>query len=844
MTGFYKEYGDTSGAYVSSAEDAAAAALVSENAAAASATAAAASEVLAGNHETAASTSETNAATSATNAATSATNASTSETNAAGSATAAAGSASSASTDAGTATTKASEASTSATNAATSETNAATSATNAATSETNAATSATNSASSATTASTQATNAASSATAAATSETNAGNSATAAATSETNAASSATSSSGSATTATTKAGEASTSATNAATSETNAATSATNSANSATSAGTAQTAAEAARDAALAAFDSFDDRYLGPKASDPTTDNDGDALAAGMLYFNTSTDDMKVYEGSAWVNAYASLSGALIATNNLSDLNNAATARTNLGLGTASTTAASDYATAAQADQTVALTGAGTTTISGTYPNFTITGAGTTYTAGTGLTLTGAEFSLTNSTSYMLNNADNDTVAYTNKTRFHSNTDGGTASGGMSGLEVYQGTTSEDAFMTFHIDSAYAGYFGLDGATNDLFWGGWTNGAVKNKVFHAGNIPESGNWFSGTAPDIGTDGVMEIGRYIDFHSTDTTTADNTYRIDNYGDGGLGFSGSLVINGSQVWSETTQGTTAGTFHLNPNSETDDAGSGITFGASDSSAGQTAQAGIYIRSDGTYGTKMYLSTTDSYLTGAKSSLEIDHGGNVELKRGQLQRAAHNIGHLEGSYNNIGDNRAKTNPIYTIGSVYNPNEDTLGNMYGIGYTNNAASFISQAMGWGLYVAADGDARVMLSGQYGHGFFTGNVTAYASDERLKTNIKPIENALDKVSKIRGVTYDWVDNIQSEYDFHPSTMHETGVIAQEIQEVIPDAVSEAPMNGNYTKKCGTDHEFLTVQKDKIVPLLIEAIKELKAEIDELKGGD
>ena len=337
---------------------------------------------------------------------------------------------------------------------------------------------------------------------------------------------------------------------------------------------------------------------------------------------------------------------------------------------------------------------------------------------------------------------------------------------------------------------------------------------------------------------------MEVGRYIDFHSTDTTTADNTYRIDNYGDGGLGFSGSLVINGSQVWSETTQGTTAGTFHLNPNSTTDDAGSGITFGASDASAGQNAQAGIYIRSDGNYGTKMYLSTTDSYVSGAKSSLEIDHGGNVELKRGQLARAAHNIGHLEGSYNNIGSNGTKTNPIYTIGSNYNPNESTLGNMYGIGYTDDAASFISPTMGWGMYVAADGDARVMLSGQFGHGFFTGNVTAYASDERLKTNIKPIENALDKVSKIRGVTYDWVDNIQSEYDFHPSTMHETGVIAQEIQEVIPDAVSEAPMNGNYTKKCGTDHEFLTVQKDKIVPLLIEAIKELKAEIDELKGGD
>jgi len=205
--------------------------------------------------------------------------------------------------------------------------------------------------------------------------------------------------------------------------------------------------------------------------------------------------------------------------------------------------------------------------------------------------------------------------------------------------------------------------------------------------------------------------------------------------------------------------------------------------------------------------------------------------------------LGRKSHNAGHLVGSYNSVGANSTKSNPIYTIGSSYNPNSTTLSNMYGIGYSHSDASFIGMgASGWGMYVAADGDARVYLSGGNGAIHCTGNITAYASDERLKTNIKPIENALDKVGKIRGVTYDWVDDITSEYDFHPSTMHETGVLAQEIQEVIPDAVTEAPMNSNYTAKNGTDHEFLTVQKDKIVPLLIEAIKELKSEVDDLKA--
>jgi hypothetical protein len=110
----------------------------------------------------------------------------------------------------------------------------------------------------------------------------------------------------------------------------------------------AKAAAEAARDAALAALDSFDDRYLGQKTADPTLDNDGDPLLSGALYFNTVDNVMKVYDGTIWLAAYASLAGALIAANNLSDLTNTVTARSNLGLGTAATTDATAYATATQ----------------------------------------------------------------------------------------------------------------------------------------------------------------------------------------------------------------------------------------------------------------------------------------------------------------------------------------------------------------------------------------------------------------------------------------------------------------------------------------------------------------
>jgi len=220
--------------------------IVDAYSAATSATAAAASATDAETAQTAAETAQTAAELAETNAETAETNAETAETNAE---------------------TAETNAATSETNAGTSETNAATSETNAATSETNAATSASNASTSASTATTQASNASTSASNASTSETNAG-------TSETNAG--------------TSASNASTSASNASTSETNASTSA---------------------NEAAASADAFDDVYLGSKSSDPTTDNDGDALAAGMLYYNTTSNIMRIYSGSVWENVAVSTSG-------------------------------------------------------------------------------------------------------------------------------------------------------------------------------------------------------------------------------------------------------------------------------------------------------------------------------------------------------------------------------------------------------------------------------------------------------------------------------------------------------------------------------------------------------
>lgn len=172
---------------------------------------------------------------------------------------------------------------------------------------------ATNAASSASSAASSASSAASSASSAAVSASNALVSRNNAATSASEASTSAASAATSASTATTKASEASTSASAAATSASNASTSANNAWISESNAFTYAGQAITAKDETLAAYDAFDDRYLGAKTSDPSLDNDGNALIVGALYFNSVAGEMRVWNGSSWLAGY--LPSSTYATN-------------------------------------------------------------------------------------------------------------------------------------------------------------------------------------------------------------------------------------------------------------------------------------------------------------------------------------------------------------------------------------------------------------------------------------------------------------------------------------------------------------------------------------------------
>ena len=114
-----------------------------------------------------------------------------------------------------------------------------------------------------------------------------------------------------------------------------------------------------------------------------------------------------------------------------------------------------------------------------------------------------------------------------------------------------------------------------------------------------------------------------------------------------------------------------------------------------------------------------------------------------------------------------------------------------------------------------------------------------TGNIYAYYSDERLKTKISNISNALDKIQQLNGFYY--TNNDLAKTFGYKEEDTQIGVSAQEVKEVFPEIVSLAPFDSR-SGKSESGENYLTVDYTKLVPVLIEAIKELKVEIEELKN--
>ena len=130
------------------------------------------------------------------------------------------------------------------------------------------------------------------------------------------------------------------------------------------------------------------------------------------------------------------------------------------------------------------------------------------------------------------------------------------------------------------------------------------------------------------------------------------------------------------------------------------------------------------------------------------------------------------------------------------------------------------STAGYVTIDQGLGVGTAGTSTAGLIRA--------TNDVVAYySSDKRLKDNLIKIGNPLDKISQLNGYEFDWI----AKEGIHENEGHDVGVIAQEVEKVIPEIVQ--------TRESG----YKAVKYEKIVPLLIESIKELKQRVEELENG-
>lgn len=380
----------------------------------------------------------------------------------------------------------------------------------------------------------------------------------------------------------------------------------------------------------------------------------------------------------------------------------------------------------------------------------------------------------------------------------------------------------------------------LDGANKVIYIGNGTYGnantgfyvdnsgnfSLGNKLtFTGGNLSITGNITAGS----GTIGPWNIASDSIYYGTKATS------------GNYASAGNITLGQSWISSANFRIDTDGSAYFN--------------GTINASGGTIA--GWVIDSNRIYksGTTPYGGTGTVQISSANQHFQI-YGSGYGAPGDSTLYVGGGAGFIGNSYNKImitpdylqianNQNGSTGNPtgtftVYSTGTVMqlSINQGRIDASYSsTTNTDRAGTFIG-----GLYCFNNTTANYGYS-LYSAGADAGfvyDVVANLSDARLKENVREIDNALDKVSKIRGVYYNWTDEA-IELEAAKDKDEKVGVIAQEIQAVLPQIIKPAPFDNLGNGESKTGEHYITVQYEKLVPLLIEAIKELKVEVDELK---
>ena len=357
-------------------------------------------------------------------------------------------------------------------------------------------------------------------------------------------------------------------------------------------------------------------------------------------------------------------------------------------------------------------------------------------------------------------------------------------------LQIRQDTGGKDAMMSFHVSGDYAVNFGLDGGTNKLTVGGWSMGSNMYPIYHAGNPPEkvtvttaTGDWFDILA-----------------HSGGTVYADTACHIH-----GSGYIQASYFNATHDVSTRNSDTTF--YSSNDNYIRKNNASGLRTSLNVYS--KTEADGKYVRTDVNTDVSAHIEMQDNYEMrfGNSADVRMDFNGTDFYCRSYSHGARFLF---QGERTSDGSNRALL--------YLDPDGEA-----GI-YHSGAKKGYTYSSGW----------RVS-----GNLLATSDVYAYYSDVRLKDVVGTIDNPVDKVKSIE--TFFYTHNDTARELGYEGAERQIGVSAQSVKEVLPEVIHRAPIDEDGEGGSVTGEDYMTVDYPRLVPLLIESIKQLSEEIDELK---
>jgi hypothetical protein len=341
---------------------------------------------------------------------------------------------------------------------------------------------------------------------------------------------------------------------------------------------------------------------------------------------------------------------------------------------------------------------------------------------------------------------------------------------GPTGATGFTGNTGATGFI------GASGLIGLTGNTGATGSTGAT-GPAGTSVTILASLPDSSSF--PVSGNVNGDGYLITGN-LWVYSGNTFTNVGTIQGPSGATGATGVQGATGLTGN-VGSTGVQGAT---------------GADSTVPGATGSTGATGATGL-----GATGATGVIGATGLYIVSANVS-----GANLQI-----------------TLNNSN--------VILAGSILGPTGAT--GVGATGATGTIGSTGATGPAGGFSTGSNGQVNSLgvgttASGTAGEIRATNNITAYYSDDRLKTKLGPITDALDKIKQLSGFYYQANEIAQA---LGYEVKQEVGVSAQEVQKVQPEVVAPAPI----------DEKYLTVRYERLIPLIIEAIKELDVKVNELK---